>query len=264
MAKIGLQNFLFGVLTEASDGAATYGPATKPGKAISCNVEITSNDVKLYADDAVAESDTSFQSGTVTMGIDRDDLTTQAALLGHEITDGNMVRNANDVAPYVGLGRIVTLMQDGQYKYKVEFLHKVKFSEPSQEDTTKGEDVEFGTIEIEGQVSTLQSGDWGIAQIFDTRQAAVTYLTSLFNTTSPVSTTYTVTYNANGGTGTIAAATVDAGESVTLSDGTGLTAPEGKEFAGWATTSGAATANVSSPYTPTADVTLYAVWANAQ
>lgn len=184
MAKIGLQNFLFGVLTEASDGAATYGAATKPGKAISCNVEITSNDVKLYADDAVAESDTSFQSGTVTMGIDRDDLTTQAALLGHEITDGNMVRNANDVAPYVGLGRIVTLMQDGAYKYKVEFLNKVKFSEPSQEDTTKGEDVEFGTVEIEGQVSTLQSGDWGIAQIFETRQEAVTYLNSLFGTTA--------------------------------------------------------------------------------
>ena len=188
MAKIGLQNFLFGVLTEASDGTATYGAGTKPGKAISCNVEITSNDVKLYADDAVAESDTSFQSGTVTMGIDRDDLTTQAALLGHEITDGNMVRNANDVAPYVGLGRIVTLMQDGAYKYKVEFLNKVKFSEPSQEDTTKGEDVEFGTVEIEGQVSTLQSGDWGIAQIFDTRTAAVTYLNSLFGTTAAAKT----------------------------------------------------------------------------
>lgn len=184
MAKIGLQNFLFGILTEASDGTATYGAATKPGKAVSCNVDITNNDASLYADDAKAESDTSFQSGTVTMGIDRDDLTTQATLLGHEITDGNMVRNANDVAPYVGLGRIVTLMQDGAYKYKVEFLHKVKFSEPSQEDTTKGEDIEFGTVEIEGTVSTLTNGDWSISQTFDTRTAAVTYLTSLFGTTA--------------------------------------------------------------------------------
>lgn len=184
MAKIGLQNFLFGILTEASDGAATYGAATKPGKAVSCSVDIETYDASLYADDALAESDSSFKGGTVTMGIDRDDLTTQSVLLGHQITDGNMVRNANDVAPYVGLGRIVTLMQDGNYKYKTEFLNKVKFSEPSQEDNTKGEDIDFGTIEIEGKVAALQSGDWSDAQIFDTRQEAVTYLTSLFGTTT--------------------------------------------------------------------------------
>ena len=184
MAKIGLKNFMFGILTEASDGTATYGAGTTPGKAVSCNVEITNNEATLYADDALAESDTSFQSGTVTMGIDRDDLTTQATLLGHEITDGNMVRNANDVAPYVGLGRIVTMMVNGAYKYKVEFLHKVKFSEPSQEDQTKGEDVEFSTVEIEGTVSTLTSGDWSISQTFDTYTAAQTYLASLFGTTA--------------------------------------------------------------------------------
>lgn len=259
MAKIGLQNFLFGVLTEASDGTATYGTATKPGKAISCNVEITSNDVKLYADDAVAESDTSFQSGTVTIGIDRDDLTTQAAMLGHEITGGNMVRNANDVAPYLGLGRIVTLMQDGAYKYKVEFLNKVKFSEPSQEDTTKGEDVEFGTIEIEGQVSTLQSGDWGIAQIFNSRQDAVTYLNSLFGSSAVY---YTVTLNPNGGTGADAVTiTVEDGESVTLTNyDDAFTGPDSKTLAGWSITSDAAAATYTTTLTPDEDITLYAVW----
>ena len=79
---------------------------------------------------------------------------------------------------------------------------------------------------------------------------------------SPTPTTYTVTYDANSGTGTISPQTVSAGQSVTLSDGTGLTAPAGKTFAGWATTSTAETANVTSPYTPTASVTLYAVWAS--
>ena len=183
MAKIGLRNFRFGILTEASDGTATYGAAQTPGKAVSCSVSLNNNDAKLYADDALAESDTGFQSGTVTMGIDKDDLTTQAALLGHEITEGNMVRNSNDIAPYVGLGRIVTMIVNGSYKYKVEFLNKVKFSEPSQDDTTKGESVEFGTVEIEGTVSQLSSGDWSVAQTFDTMTAAQTYLDSLFGTT---------------------------------------------------------------------------------
>ena len=184
MAKIGLDNFLYAPLTEDNDGTATYGTAKKPGKAISCSVSITNNSAKLFADDALAESDTSFQSGTVTMGIDRDDLTTQADLLGHTVTNGAVVRNSNDIAPYVGFGRIVTLMQDGAYKYKVEFLNKVKFSEPSQDDNTKGESLEFGTVQIEGTVSTLANGDWSTAETFDTRADAETFLNGLFTVAS--------------------------------------------------------------------------------
>ena len=183
MAKIGLQNFLFGVLTEAQDGTATYGAAKKPGKAISCSVDISNNDAKLFADDGLAESDTSFQSGTVTLGIDDEDLETLATLLGHEITEGLMVRNADDVAPYVGLGRIITKMVNNKYVYKVEFLCKVKFSEPSQEDNTKGESLEFGTYEIEGTVSKLANGNWSQAETFATMEEARTFLNGLFTTT---------------------------------------------------------------------------------
>ena len=70
----------------------------------------------------------------------------------------------------------------------------------------------------------------------------------------------TVSYDANGGTGTIPAVAVAAGDSVSLSDGTGLTAPADKQFAGWATEATATEPDVSSPYTPSASVTLHAVW----
>ena len=183
MARIGLQNFLFGILTEASDGSATYGTATKPGKAISCSVSITNNDAKLDADDAVAETDTSFQSGTVTLGIDDEDLTTMATLLGHDIDGGEIVRNAYDIAPYVGLGRIITKMVSGNLKYKVEFLNKVKFAEPSADENTRSSDgVEFGTSEIEGTIATLANGDWSLAKTFDTMSDAKTFLNNLFGT----------------------------------------------------------------------------------
>lgn len=180
MAKIGLQNFLYGILTEASDGTATYGAGIKPGKAISCNVSISNNDAKLYADDGLAEADTTFQSGTVTLEVDNADLTTQSTLLGHKISGEEMVRKATDTAPYVALGRIVTKLVGGSYQYKVEFLSKVKFAEPSQEDTTKGESVEFGTTTLEGIVSTLADGTWSKAQTFDTLTEAKTYLEGLF------------------------------------------------------------------------------------
>ena len=259
MAKIGLSNFRYSILTEDSDGTPSYNGAKTPGKAISCNVEISNNSASLYADDVLSESDTSFAGGTVTMGIDEDDLETMAELLGHTYSDSEIIRNANDTAPYVGLGRVVTKMVNNVVKYKVEFLYKVKFSEPSAENNTKGESVEFATTEIEGTVAALKNGKWSVAKTFATKSEAMTYLNGLMEASS-----YTVTYDANGGTGSISAATVTPGQSITLSDGTGLTAPEGKTFSGWATGVSAESANVTSPYTPTGNVTLYAVWTNAQ
>ena len=70
-----------------------------------------------------------------------------------------------------------------------------------------------------------------------------------------------VSYDANGGEGTIPSVSVFPGKSINVSDGTGLTAPEGKVFAGWAKTDSAQSATVVSPFTPERDTTLYAVWA---
>ena len=72
--------------------------------------------------------------------------------------------------------------------------------------------------------------------------------------------TATVTYNVNGGTGTVDAVVAIKGNSISLNDGTGIEAPSEKVFSGWATTADAEAANVTSPYTVTADVTLYAVY----
>lgn len=261
MAKVGLNNFRYGILTEAQDGTPSYAGAKTPGKAISCNVEVTNNDVKLYADDVVQEADTSFSGGTVTIGIDRDDYETQAELLGHtyNTTDG-LIRNSNDVAPYIGFGRVLKLLQDGVQKWKVEFIYKTKLSEPSQEDATQGESVEFRTVEMSGTVAQLANGNWSSAKEFATREEAVAYLESLLGG-APVPVTYTVTYNLNGGTGTIDPDVVNAGDSVTLPDGTGITPPTGMStFLGWAKTSTSSTATVTSPFTPDADITLYAVY----
>ena len=73
----------------------------------------------------------------------------------------------------------------------------------------------------------------------------------------------TVTYDVNGGTGTVTAATAIKGNTISLDDGSGSTPPDDKTFAGWATTADAEEADVTSPYTVTADVTLYAVYSAA-
>lgn len=181
MAKIGLNNFRYSKLTESSDGVPSYSGAKKPAKAVSCKVSVTNNDATLYADDGLAESDSSFNSATVTMEIDEDDVQTMADLLGHKVGSSSteMVRNSLDTAPYVGFGRVITKIVNGVYKYKVEFLYKVKFSEPSQEDTTKGDKVDFATTELEGIVSCLASGEWSKTKTFETKSEAITYLEGL-------------------------------------------------------------------------------------
>lgn len=265
MANVGLTNLWFGNLTEGNDGTATYDGAKRLAKAVSCDVNITNNDAKLYADDALAESDTSFASGTITLTTDDDDDAVFAPLLGHTIDEsGEVIKASSDTAPYVGIGRIITKMVNGAYKYKVDFLKKVKFSEGSKSEQTKGESIEFGTPSTEGIIACLndEKGTWNKTKTFTSKADALTYLKNLL---APAGATYRVTFDLMGGeSATIEDTDVTAGQSINLDDGTGITAPSGKTFAGWATTPNATSADVTSPYTPSEDVTLYALYTSAE
>lgn len=185
MAKIGLNNFRYSVATvNASTGAVTYGTPTKPAKAISFSFEPTVADAKLYADDGLAESDSRVTGGSVTMGIDREDLQTQCDMLGHTYTDGEVVDNVDDVAPYVGVGRVTKLMVDGEIKYRGTVLSLVKFNEPSESDQTQGENVEFSTTELSGTMVVPEDGNWRHRKVFDTKAEAISYIEGLLGGTS--------------------------------------------------------------------------------
>ena len=77
------------------------------------------------------------------------------------------------------------------------------------------------------------------------------------STNSPSATTYTVSFDANGGTGTMADVTGISG-SYTL-PANGFTAPAGQQFKGWAT-SASGTVITGTSITVSADTTLYAIW----
>ena len=183
MAKIGLSSLYYSKLTEASDGTPSYDGAKTLGKAVSASTSITNNSATLYADDVLAESDTSFQSGTITLGVDEDGDTVFADLLGHTITTGDnggvVTKKTTDIAPFVAVGRVITKMVSGVLYYKAEVLYKVKFAEPSQDNTTKGESIEFGTSEIEGTIMALANGNWSTSKTFSTKADAVSFITTL-------------------------------------------------------------------------------------
>ena len=78
--------------------------------------------------------------------------------------------------------------------------------------------------------------------------------------TFPQTVSYTVSYNANGGSGAPSSQTVTAGNSVTIP----TTAPTwtGHKFLGWSTSSSATSAsyNAGGTFKPSGNTTLYAVW----
>ena len=76
------------------------------------------------------------------------------------------------------------------------------------------------------------------------------------STSEPVE-EYTITFDSNGGTGSMGSANVSAGESYTLPECT-FTAPDGQVFKAWLIGSTEYAAGTS--YTPTASVTVKAVW----
>ena len=71
---------------------------------------------------------------------------------------------------------------------------------------------------------------------------------------------YTVSFDAGDGTGTIDSMIGTYVTPITLPDGSDLTPPTDKIFSGWANAADATEPNVTSPYTPTADITLYAMY----
>lgn len=90
-------------------------------------------------------------------------------------------------------------------------------------------------------------------------RVALTTQAGTVSVAGPV-TTYTVRFNANGGTGTMADVTGVPAGAYTL-PANGFTAPAGKQFKGWSTgASGAVIAGTT--YNVTGDVTLYAIWEN--
>ena len=76
---------------------------------------------------------------------------------------------------------------------------------------------------------------------------------------TPPPATYTVSFDANGGTGTMAEVTGVSAGAYTL-PANGFTAPDGKRFVGWATSAGGTATAAGGTITVSANVTLYAIW----
>ena len=179
MASIGLKNFKYAKLNE--DGK-TYGEIKTLAGAIECKVTLDLSEASLYADDTLKEQVSLFKSGTLTAGIDDDNDSVFAELLGKTVDEqtGVVTSNTEDLPIYVGFGHIVSKIVNGEKKYKVEFFPKVKFKPFIPDSKTKGDSLEFTTPSVEATIFENDNGDWEKHSVCDTESEANTLLESFF------------------------------------------------------------------------------------
>lgn len=171
MAKIGLQYLVY----KRHDDPSKKGVLAK---AIQADLSIQTNEVKLYADDGVAESDKSFREGTITLGVDDLNDTIQTDVLGHSKDEGTgeITARGDDNNPFIGLGFISISKKNNSQKYRAVWLTKVQFVEPNDTNQTKGENTSFSTPTMTGTIMLDDNGVWKQENSFATLEDAKNYL----------------------------------------------------------------------------------------
>lgn len=179
MAYVGLRKPIIAVMLPEGG----YGEPFACGKAIGITVTPSFAEASLYADDIQAEYDKEFKYADVTMNTSTLPLEAHERMFGHKIggnSESEINYNANDEQSYVGMGWISSEKIDGKRKCVGNFLNKAKFSEPSEDYSTKGDNIEYKTPSISGRALALDNGDWKKADSFETEKEAIAYVYKLF------------------------------------------------------------------------------------
>ena len=197
MATIGLSKPYYGIYS-ANGTTVTYADGAVMGKATEANIEIsTTEDNNLYGDNAIAETDRRFASGTLTLSTT--DLSpevskailglTEQAVTGIEgVTDKDvkeLVYDDNQAAPYLGVGFIIAKKVNGVLKWRSVILTKVMFSVPADAATTQGETIEWQTPELSGTIMRDDSSThvWKKEATFSSEAQAEAYIKARLNIT---------------------------------------------------------------------------------
>lgn len=148
MAKVGVSDFHYALLTKDDLTGVTYGEIKAIPKLVEVSVKASSQTDTLYADNGPAEVASALGEITVDITLADLPLEDQAALLGHTVANGVMVSKASDTAPDVAIGFVVT-KSNGKKQYV--WLLKGQFQLPEESYKTKGERIEFQTQKITGK-----------------------------------------------------------------------------------------------------------------
>lgn len=191
MPVTGLSNFYYAKYAN-NGGTVTYSDGGSLGKATTVNIAVTTSSSKFYADNAVADVDRTFSSGTITVGTSGLSQDVSKAIHGVReatisaidgVTDDaakELIFDDTQDAPYLGFGLVEQGRDDGKTYHRAVVLCKVAFNIPSDAANTRGETIEWQTPTIEGEIlrSDAAGHAWKTEATFTTEAQAVAYIKS--------------------------------------------------------------------------------------
>ena len=163
--KVGLKHFLVANYAE-SGSTVTYSDGKDMAEIVKADVSITPYEASFYSNNRMSDKITEFKEGSLSVEIDNLELEDTGTLLGHTYTPATgdspakLVYGDADVAPFVGVGFVTTKRKTGTMKYLGIVYTKVKFAEPSDNISTKGENLTLSAEAISGAIMKDAAGKW--------------------------------------------------------------------------------------------------------
>jgi phi13 family phage major tail protein len=193
MAYIGLKYPVFAPISSETPGSVpAYGQGKVVGMAIEANVSIELGDNPLFGDDVIAESDKSFVSGSITIGVDDIGKEVYLAWFGGETQTGDggveeIVDGAGIPSPLGGFGYYRVRRKNGVRSIRAFWYYKTQWGVPSEEAQTKGEQIEWQTPSVEGSIMTLddEKASWRKWADFTSEADAKAWLNEMANIGEP-------------------------------------------------------------------------------
>ena len=182
MARIGLKSLTYATISTGGEGSAVVytGGATKGDMMMRAEVTLNHEDVKMFADNHAVERANGVIGGSIALELAKLPNDVKEALLGWP-SSGNQLTVTEDPAPYVGFGYIVGEIAGGVKSYIGYWFPKCQFGLDSDSASTKGENTEFQTNSLTGEILGVVTTTGGKAEFYYTdtesgEAAVVTWL----------------------------------------------------------------------------------------
>lgn len=182
MARIGLKSLTYATISTGGEGSAVVytGGAMKGDMMMRADVTLNHEDVKMFADNHAVERANGVTGGSIALELAKLPFDVQEAILGYAATS-NELTVTEDPAPYVGFGYITCEIEGGVKSYMGYWFPKCQFGLDSDSASTKGDNTEFQSNNLTGEILGVVTTAGGKAEFYykdkeATETAVVTWL----------------------------------------------------------------------------------------
>lgn len=171
MASFGLSRI---GMTPYDDSTKTYGKGFVL-EAVGTSITPQYSEGSLYSNNRLGKYLKMFSEGDLTGEVDSVPLENAATMFGHTLDaqKKKMVYKTTDIAPMMGYAFIVTeAVTASTFRYYVEWVPMVRFTEDAKSYQTRGKDIVFNTRKFNGKIYSNDADEWYTEEEFTTLEEA--------------------------------------------------------------------------------------------